>query len=65
MWPSCVYCSDEDEEIHRIHIRRDGRGFGFSMRGGAEYTDRLDVLRMAMGGAAERGGKLVVCCTCG
>jgi C-terminal processing protease CtpA/Prc len=52
--------SDEDEEIHHIDIRRDGHGFGFSIRGGAEYSAPLCVLRMAGEGAAERDGRLRV-----
>ena len=52
--------SDEDEEIHHIDIHRDGHGFGFSIRGGAEYNAPLCVLRMAEGGAAERDGRLRV-----
>jgi C-terminal processing protease CtpA/Prc len=52
--------SDEDEEIHHIDIHRDGHGFGFSIRGGAEYNAPLCVLRMAEGGAAERDSRLRV-----
>ena len=62
-----LYFSDEDEEIHHIDIRRDGHGFGFSIRGGAEYGAPLCVLRIAEEGAAERDGRLKVCvcvCTC-
>ena len=53
-------CSD-DEEIHHIDIRRTGGGFGFSIRGGAEYNSPLCVLRIADGGAAEQDGRLRVC----
>ena len=56
-----LYFSDEDEEIHHIDIRRDGHGFGFSIRGGAEYGAPLCVLRIAEEGAAERDGRLKVC----
>ena len=60
-----LYFSDEDEEIHHIDIRRDGHGFGFSIRGGAEYGAPLCVLRIAEEGAAERDGRLKVCvCVC-
>ena len=63
---SFLYSSDEDEEIHHIDIRRDARGFGFSIRGGAEYSAPLCVLRMATEGAAERDGRLRVggVCVC-
>ena len=54
----CVY-SDE-EEFHSIEINRSGGGFGFSIRGGAEYNSPLCVLRIADGGAAEKDGRLRV-----
>ena len=50
----------DDEEIHHIEIQRSGGGFGFSIRGGAEYNSALCVLRIADGGAAERDGRLRV-----
>ncbi len=50
----------DDEEIHNIEIRRLGGGFGFSIRGGAEYNSALCVLRIADGGAAEKDGRLRV-----
>ena len=50
----------DDEEIHHIEIQRSGGGFGFSIRGGAEYNSPLCVLRIADGGAAERDGRLRV-----
>ena len=50
----------DDEEIHHIEIQRSGGGFGFSIRGGAEYNSQLCVLRIADGGAAERDGRLRV-----
>lgn len=52
--------SSQDEEIHHIEIRRDNSGFGFSIRGGAEYGTPLYVLRIAPGGAAENDGRLRV-----
>ena len=52
--------SSDDEDILHIEIHRDGTGFGFSIRGGAEYNAPLCVLRMAPGGAAERDGRLRV-----
>ena len=54
----CVY-SDE-EEFHSIEINKSGGGFGFSIRGGAEYNSPLCVLRIADGGAAEKDGRLRV-----
>ena len=54
-----VFFSD-DEEIHHIEIQRSGGGFGFSIRGGAEYNSQLCVLRIADGGAAERDARLRV-----
>jgi len=52
--------SSQDEEIHHIEIKRDNSGFGFSIRGGAEYGTPLYVLRIAPGGAAENDGRLRV-----
>ena len=65
--PSCnvsfallfVICSD-DEEIQHIDIHRDEGGFGFSIRGGAEYAAPLCVLRIADRGAAVNDGRLKV-----
>ena len=52
--------SSQDEEIHHIEIKRDHTGFGFSIRGGAEYGTPLYVLRIAPDGAAEKDGRLRV-----
>ncbi|XP_064400489.1 uncharacterized protein LOC135346702 isoform X2 [Halichondria panicea] len=52
--------ASDDEEIHHIDIRRSGRGFGFSIRGGAEYNSPLCVLRIADGGAAQVDRRLRV-----
>ena len=57
--PSLPPFSDE-EDIQHIDIQRDSSGFGFSIRGGAEYNAPLCVLRMAPGGAAEKDGRLRV-----
>lgn len=51
----------EDEEIHHIDFHRDENGFGFSIRGGAEYNSHLFVLRLADNGAADKDGNLKVC----
>ena len=58
--PPLTHTHSDDEEIHHIDIQRDGQGFGFSIRGGAEYNAPLCVLRMAEGGAAERDSRLKV-----
>lgn len=58
--PSHIDHPSDDEEIHHIDIRRDGQGFGFSIRGGAEYNAPLCVLRIAEGGAAEGDRRLRV-----
>lgn len=50
----------DDEEIHHIDIHRDNHGFGFSIRGGAEYNAPLCVLRIAEGRSADRDGRLRV-----
>ena len=50
----------EDEEIIFIEFERDESGFGFSIRGGAEYNAPLCVLRIAEAGAAEKNGRLKV-----
>ena len=60
MHPPPPHPSSDDEDILHIEIHRDGTGFGFSIRGGAEYNAPLCVLRMAPGGAAERDGRLRV-----
>ena len=49
-----------NEEIHQIDIHHDDRGFGFSLRGGAEYNAPLCVLRIPEGGAADRDSRLRV-----
>lgn len=55
----------DEEEFHSIEIVRSGGGFGFSIRGGAEYNSPLCVLRIADGGAAENDRRLRVrCCGC-
>ncbi len=55
-----VVLHSDDEEIHHIDIRRVGGGFGFSIRGGAEYNSPLCVLRIADNGAAQIDGRLRV-----
>ena len=49
-----------NEETHQINIHRDDQGFGFSIRGGAEYNAPLGVLRIRKGGAANRDSRLRV-----
>lgn len=48
----------EEEEIHHIEFERDSGGFGFSIRGGAEFNSHMFVLRIAEGGAADNDGRL-------
>ena len=43
-----------------VELKREPSGFGFGIRGGAEYGARLCVLNIAPGGAAEKDGKLRV-----
>ena len=50
----------DDEEIHHIEFQRDENGFGFSIRGGAEYNSHLFVLRIAENGAADKSQNLKV-----
>ena len=51
----------EDEEIHHIDIHfDDGKGFGFRIRGGAEYTAPLCVWTTVQGGAADKDNRLRV-----
>ncbi len=50
----------EEEEIHHINFERDAMGFGFSIRGGAEFNSHMFVLRIAEGGAADVDGQLKV-----
>ena len=58
--PLHVWSSSDEEEFHDFEIQRSGGGFGFSIRGGAEYNSPLCVLRIAEGGAAENDGRLRV-----
>ena len=55
-----IFDVSDDEEIHCIEIQRSGGGFGFNIRGGAEYNSPLCVLRITNGGAADRDGRLRV-----
>ena len=57
---SSLAVASDDEEIYNIEIHRSGGGFGFSIRGGAEYNSALCVLRIADGGAAAQDGRLKV-----
>ena len=50
----------EEEEIHHIDFDRDAGGFGFSIRGGAEFDSHMFVLRIAEDGAADIDGRLRV-----
>ncbi len=50
----------EEEEIYHIDFDRDAAGFGFSIRGGAEFDSHMFVLRIAEGGAADTDRRLKV-----
>ncbi|XP_034066819.1 membrane-associated guanylate kinase, WW and PDZ domain-containing protein 1-like isoform X10 [Gymnodraco acuticeps] len=50
----------QDAEFYSVDLERDGKGFGFSLRGGREYSMDLYVLRLAEDGAAVRNGKMRV-----
>uniref|UniRef100_A0A8C4ZM17 Membrane-associated guanylate kinase, WW and PDZ domain-containing protein 1 n=1 Tax=Gadus morhua TaxID=8049 RepID=A0A8C4ZM17_GADMO len=49
-----------DAEFYSVDLERDSKGFGFSLRGGREYSMDLYVLRLAEDGAAVRNGKMRV-----
>ncbi|XP_047209765.1 membrane-associated guanylate kinase, WW and PDZ domain-containing protein 1-like isoform X7 [Girardinichthys multiradiatus] len=50
----------QDAEYYSVDLERDSKGFGFSLRGGREYSMDLYVLRLAEDGAAVRNGKMRV-----
>ncbi|XP_037334073.2 membrane-associated guanylate kinase, WW and PDZ domain-containing protein 1-like isoform X5 [Pungitius pungitius] len=50
----------QDAEFYSVDLERDSKGFGFSLRGGREYSMDLYVLRLAEDGAAVRNGKMRV-----
>ncbi|KAM6977278.1 membrane-associated guanylate kinase, WW and PDZ domain-containing protein 1-like [Aplochiton taeniatus] len=50
----------QDAEFYSVDLERDSKGFGFSLRGGREYSMDLYVLRLAEEGAAVRNGKMRV-----
>nr|XP_043880341.1 membrane-associated guanylate kinase, WW and PDZ domain-containing protein 1b isoform X7 [Solea senegalensis] len=52
--------STQDAEFYSVDLERDNKGFGFSLRGGREYSMDLYVLRLAEEGAAVRNGKMRV-----
>ncbi|CAL8276041.1 unnamed protein product [Boreogadus saida] len=52
--------STQDAEFYSVDLERDSKGFGFSLRGGREYSMDLYVLRLAEDGAAVRNGKMRV-----
>uniref|UniRef100_A0AAQ4Q1U1 Membrane associated guanylate kinase, WW and PDZ domain containing 1a n=1 Tax=Gasterosteus aculeatus aculeatus TaxID=481459 RepID=A0AAQ4Q1U1_GASAC len=73
--PPLLYCSSlalppppvtsslrvsQDAEFYSVDLERDSKGFGFSLRGGREYSMDLYVLRLAEDGAAVRNGKMRV-----
>ena len=48
------------EEHFAVELQRGTKGFGFSIRGGAEFQQELFVLRIADGGPAHLDGRLRV-----
>lgn len=50
----------EEDDIQHISFFKDDNGFGFSIRGGAEFNSQMFVLRIAEGGAADKDGQLKV-----
>jgi hypothetical protein len=50
-----------DDQYYAVELRRGGRGFGFSIRGGREFHNMpLFVLRIAVDGPAAADGRLRV-----
>uniref|UniRef100_A0A8C8SZN9 Membrane-associated guanylate kinase, WW and PDZ domain-containing protein 1 n=1 Tax=Pelusios castaneus TaxID=367368 RepID=A0A8C8SZN9_9SAUR len=47
-----------DQDFYTVELERGAKGFGFSLRGGREYSMDLYVLRLAEDGPAERCGKM-------
>ncbi|XP_056092549.1 membrane-associated guanylate kinase, WW and PDZ domain-containing protein 1 isoform X6 [Rhinichthys klamathensis goyatoka] len=50
----------QEAEFYSVDLERESKGFGFSLRGGKEYSMDLYVLRLAEDGAATRNGKMRV-----
>ena len=48
-------------DLYQAELIRGSRGFGFSIRGGLEFSMPLFVLRIAAGGVADVDGRLLVC----
>lgn len=50
-----------NEDIYEVNLHRGSRGFGFSIRGGKEFSGMsLYVLKIADGGPAAMDGRLKV-----
>ncbi|XP_074500079.1 membrane-associated guanylate kinase, WW and PDZ domain-containing protein 1-like isoform X16 [Sebastes fasciatus] len=58
--PPPIQSQTQDAEFYSVDLERDSKGFGFSLRGGREYSMDLYVLRLAEDGAAVRNGKMRV-----
>ncbi|XP_069382546.1 membrane-associated guanylate kinase, WW and PDZ domain-containing protein 1-like isoform X9 [Paralichthys olivaceus] len=58
--PPPTQTQTQDAEFYSVDLERDSKGFGFSLRGGREYSMDLYVLRLAEDGAAVRNGKMRV-----
>ena len=53
--------SGEEDKFYAVELHRGARGFGFSIRGGKEFSNMpLYVLRIADGGAANLDRRLQV-----
>uniref|UniRef100_A0A8C8SZI5 Membrane-associated guanylate kinase, WW and PDZ domain-containing protein 1 n=1 Tax=Pelusios castaneus TaxID=367368 RepID=A0A8C8SZI5_9SAUR len=50
--------AQQDQDFYTVELERGAKGFGFSLRGGREYSMDLYVLRLAEDGPAERCGKM-------
>ncbi|XP_073675620.1 membrane-associated guanylate kinase, WW and PDZ domain-containing protein 1 isoform X3 [Garra rufa] len=50
----------QEAEYYSVDLERESKGFGFSLRGGKEYSMDLYVLRLAEDGAAAKNGKMRV-----
>ncbi|XP_062315119.1 membrane-associated guanylate kinase, WW and PDZ domain-containing protein 1-like isoform X5 [Osmerus eperlanus] len=58
--PPPTQAQPSQDAFYSVDLERDSKGFGFSLRGGREYSMDLYVLRLAEDGAAVRNGKMRV-----
>ncbi len=57
---SVYFQASPGEEHFAVELQRGTKGFGFSIRGGAEFQQELFVLRIAESGPAHMDGRLRV-----